>query len=108
MPFITYRDCDGEDSRAFTQLLTNCGGVPLYRAIFGQFTYSAVLEYSLSTYGAFEGEDEFRMCHAMVALNDSSSPTADQDSFDAVIKELKPFLDINVRNPLSLQFATWN
>jgi hypothetical protein len=103
--FITYRDCDGDDSRAFTQMLNNCGGVPLYRAIFGQFTYSAILEYSLATYGAFEGEDDFRICHSMVALNDCASSTADQDSFVSVINELKPYINVEVR---AISFSPWS
>ena len=96
MSYFTYRDADVEDSRAFTNLLSSSGGVPLYRAMFGQFTYSAILEYSLTTVGAFEGDDEAKTCYSLIALNDCVSCTADPDSFELVLSEIKPFLNVEV------------
>ncbi len=96
MPYLTYRDADVDDARAFTNLLSICGGVPLYRAMFGQFTYSALLEYSLSTFGAFDGEDDTKVCYALAALNDSVSCSADPESFELVLNEIKPFLNVEV------------
>ena len=97
MPYYTeIRDAHINDHRCFNNLLSNSGGIPLYRAIFGQFTFSALVEYSLMSLVAVIGEGEDLECHAAVAVNDSTSASADSSSFEIVIEQLQQVMKIEV------------
>ncbi len=95
---LTIRDAHIEDNRAFNTLLSNSGGIGLFRAIFGQFTFSAVIEYSLMTITAVSGVDEEKECHALIAINDTTSVSSDPGSFGSVIKQLTQVMDVKVVN----------
>lgn len=85
-----------EDNRAFNALLTNCGGLPLYRAIFGQFTFSAIVEYSLMTIAGIRGTGDDSECFSFLAVNDSTSCSSDADSFSTTLNELNQLVDVQV------------
>jgi len=86
------------DSRAFNALLNSEGGQALYKAYFGQFSFSSLVEYSFSSLiyiGSAENvEDD--ICSAFMAINDCVSNNSDPDDVEKVIDELSPFVPLQV------------
>ena len=91
-----------DDVLKFNALINALGRVPLFRAIFGPFNYSTIIEFNhlsiLATCG--EGEDS---ATGFVSINDSVS--GDHSSYDAVIEELNDYLPaVRLTNTMFLNF----
>lgn len=96
---IKVRKVDNEDSRHFTPLLNTLGGIGLFRAIFGQFSFSSLVEYCLTTLITIvnDGEgDEGEEAVAFISVNDNISSTADADLTEKMLTELSNFFPAQV------------
>ena len=92
---LVIRRAEIEDVVSFNALVSSLGRVPLFRAIFGAFNYSNIVEYSHLSLIATCGSDADSAV-GFVSIADSS--TLDSLTFDTAIVELKPFVPVVVRN----------
>ena len=94
------RNAQVGDSRAFNALLTSEGGQALFKAYFGQFSYSSLVEYGFSSLiciGTAENVEE-DICSAFMAISDSISGNSDPDDVEKVIDELSSFIPLQVKS----------
>ena len=83
----------------FNALISSLGRVPLFRAIFGQYNYSSIVEFSHLTLLASCANEE-NVAVGFVSITDSSC--IDSLSFESAILELKPFIPVEVNIHLHL------
>jgi len=97
---MTYSVRCGEqnDARVFSALINASGGTSLFRATFGHFHFSALVEYScLSLIALTTNDEKEEICSGFLAINDSISATnTESDSFDRAIEELSNHLPVKV------------
>ena len=95
---IKLRRGEQSDSRIFTGLINSSGGAPLFRATFGHFNFSTLLEYSYLTLIAIStNDDNEETCAGFLSINDSvSSSSTEQDSFDKTIEALSDYIPVKV------------
>lgn len=85
------RRAEVEDSRGFSDLLNSQGGQTIFRATFGQFNFSNLVEYSYLSLSCLYGNEEFV---GFAAFNDSNAFSGE---FDKHINALKTVVACNVR-----------
>ena len=79
-----------EDSRGFSDLVNSQGGQALFRATFGQFNFSNLVEYSYLSLSVIVEEDQYI---GFAAFNDLNPVLGD---FDQTINKLKDIIACNV------------
>ena len=90
---LLIRRAEINDVVEFNGLLSSLGRVPLFKATFGAFNYSNIVEYShLSLLATCGSEDNSAL--GFVSITDSSS--VDSLSFENAILKLKPYLPVEV------------
>jgi hypothetical protein len=90
---LLIRRAEINDVVEFNGLVSSLGRVPLFKATFGAFNYSNIVEYShLSLLATCGSEDNSAL--GFVSITDSSS--VDSLSFENAILKLKPFLPVEV------------
>lgn len=90
---LQIRRAEINDVVEFNGLLSSLDGVPLFKAIFGTFNYTNLVEYShLSLIASHSSNAE--SAQGFVSLSDS--PSIDSLSFESSISQLKPFLPVEV------------
>lgn len=93
---LLIRRAEIDDVVSFNALVSSLGRVPLFRAIFGAFNYSNIVEYSHLSLIASCGSDAEAV--GFVSITDTS--TLDSLTFDGAIKELKQYVQVEVRKTL--------
>lgn len=78
----------------FNALISSLGRVPLFRAIFGQYNYSSIVDFSHLSLIAY-CENDANVAVGFVSITDSSC--IDSLSFESAILELKPYVSVEVR-----------
>jgi hypothetical protein len=90
---LQIRRAEINDVVEFNGLLSSLDGVPLFKAIFGTFNYTNLIEYShLSLIASHSSNAE--SAQGFVSISDS--PSIDSLSFESSISQLKPFLPVEV------------
>ena len=92
-----------EDAALFNNLLTNLGGSSLYRAVFGQFSYPALVDFSHLSLMATQGSSNGENCTGYIAINDGIMST-DGDNFEKYINALNQILPVTISNTLFINF----
>ena len=90
MPPIT-RVSDFDDIRGFNSLLQVAGGAAFFKAIFGQYNFTSILEFSHLSITSQASDDKDSL-HGFVALNDSTTCLAGDDNFDGLVAAIKSFI----------------
>ena len=100
---IVIRNADNEDIRTFNTLMNNNGGAVFFRATFGQFNFSTMVETSVISLVAHATEDESMLGY--ISVTDSPLIGKEGDAFDRYIKSLQSFMpDANNINTLFINF----
>lgn len=90
---LQIRRAEINDVVEFNGLLSSLDGVQLFKAVFGTFSYSNLIEYShLSLIASHSSNAE--SAQGFVSISDS--PSIDSLSFESSISQLKPFLPVEV------------
>ena len=87
------RRSEAEDGRLFNSLVTNLGGPNLFRALFGQYNYTSLVEYS---YCSLIGLDESEQCGLFATFNDGMLTTQDTIPFNILLDALGEILPCRV------------
>jgi hypothetical protein len=95
---LAIRRAEIDDVVNFNALVSSLGRVPLFRAIFGAFNYSNIVEYSHLSLIATCGSDADSAV-GFVSISDSS--TLDSLTFESAIVELKQYVQVEVCRTLS-------
>ena len=97
-PEIKFRKGELDDTRIFNALVNKVGGANLFRAVFGSFSFAAIIDYSLTTLIAIPGDSEVEVkeCCAFVAINDNTSLSADSENAKKIIEALSGIVDVKV------------
>lgn len=72
-----------EDGAAFSSLINGLGGQSLYRALFGQYNFTSLVEY---TYVTVSAKNEDGLLGGFASFNDGLS--GDLESFDHFLEEI--------------------
>ena len=84
---ILIRRAEIEDSKAFNTLINGQGGQALFRASFGQYNFSSLVEYSYLSMVAY-ADDE--ICTAFASFSDSVSLAGEFDETIEALQEILP------------------
>ena len=76
-----------DDGPAFTALINALGGQSLYRALFGQYNFTSLIEY---TYLTISAKNDDGALGGFVSLNDGLS--GDEDPLDIFLDKIKDFV----------------
>ena len=76
-----------EDGAAFSSLINGLGGQSLYRALFGQYNFTSLVEYTYLTVSAKNDEG---LMGGFASFNDGLS--GDLESFDSFLAEIAAFV----------------
>lgn len=87
------RRAEHDDILRFNFLISSLGRVPLFKATFGSFNYSSIVEYSHLSLLAACGDDE-ESALGFVSISDST--LLESVSFDNAIFELQQYIPIEV------------
>ena len=87
------RRSEAEDGRHFNNLVTNLGGPNVFRALFGQYNFTSLIEYS---YYSLIGINESDQCGLFATFNDGMLTTQDNINFDILIDALTGVLPCRV------------
>jgi hypothetical protein len=87
------RRSEAEDGRHFNNLVTNLGGPNLFRALFGQYNFTSLVEYSFCS---LIGLNENDQCGLFATFNDGMLTTQDNVPFDILIDSLSGILPCRV------------
>ncbi len=104
-PAITVRSGALEDIRAFNGLVNNSGGAVFFRATFGQFNFSSMVETSCINLIAITDTEVDNTCVGYMSVTDSPAIGKEGTAFDktiAVIQEHLP--EVSNRNSLFVNF----
>lgn len=95
---LKIRRGEQSDSRIFTGLVNSSGGAALFRATFGHFNFSTLIEYSYLTLIALSRNDEGEeICVGFFCINDSiSSSSTESDAFDRAVETLSDYIPVKV------------
>lgn len=96
---LIIRRAEINDVVEFNTLVSNLGRVPLFRATFGTFNYSNIVEYSHLALLATCGNDD-NAALGFASITDASG--MDSLSFENAIIELKAYIPVEVRLLTSL------
>jgi hypothetical protein len=91
---LLIRRAEINDVINFNSLVTSLGRTAYFRAIFGPYNYSNIIEYSHLTLLATSGDGDENTGVGLVSITDSSN--LDSLSFDSVITSLQQFLPLQV------------
>jgi hypothetical protein len=91
---LLIRRAEINDVINFNSLVTSLGRTPYFRAIFGPYNYSNIIEYSHLTLLATTGGNDENTAVGFVSITDSTS--LDSLSFDSVIIRLQKYLPLQV------------
>lgn len=94
---------DFKHIQAFNQLVSVSGGLPLYKAIFGQFNYSTIVEFSYISL-VYLPQDNIETSYGFIAVNDSSYTLSSDDGFVDMFDAIKALLPITAMNSLFINF----
>mmetsp|Transcript_25436 Transcript_25436/g.42865 ORF Transcript_25436/g.42865 Transcript_25436/m.42865 type:complete len:1363 (+) Transcript_25436:41-4129(+) len=95
------RRSESEDGRYFNNLVTNLGGPNLFRALFGQYNFTSLVEYS---YCSLIGLNESDQCGLFATFNDGMLTTQDNVPFHELLDALTEVLPCRLTNSLLLNF----
>lgn len=103
MSNFSIRRTEFDDIRDLSQLVSNTGGIPIYKATFGPFNFNLMIENSyLSLIVTNEKEsksaDYSLNTIGFISVNDGLTLINDPDSFDKIIAALNSFIPITVRS----------
>lgn len=90
---IQYRKAEIEDGRYFTGLINSLGGTNLFRALFGQYNYTSIIEYSYLTLIAIKDRD---VSVGFASFNDGFISNPDNISFEYIIEEVSQIMPCRV------------
>jgi len=90
-PHCVIRKAEFEDARDFSNLVSILGGQSLFRAWFGQYSYSALLEYSLLTLISYQSTE----CLGFLCISDSANST-DLQSFEPTLEAVNELIPVKV------------
>lgn len=99
---LVVRRAEIDDIGEFNSLISSLGRVPLFRAIFGAFNYSNIIEFSHLSLIATCGCDE-NSAVGFISITDSLN--LDSLSFETAIHELRRYLPLQVREILSFDYV---
>jgi hypothetical protein len=97
------RDSTQEDAHLFNRLLNNLGGPSLYRAVFGQFNYASLVDFSHLSLIALQTKTSEENCIGYMAINDGVLST-DSDNFEKYVAALNQMLPVTNANTLFINF----
>jgi len=84
---VTQRRALVEDISTFNTLLNASGGPALFRATFGQYNYSMMVENSVAALiSVVESEEK---CLGLLVINDSPSVSVENDLFLSTVEALR-------------------
>ena len=89
----TIRVATQDDIRLFSTMVQSTGGNPVYKANFGPFNFSNLIEYSLLCLIATSDDDS--ICTGFLAINDSPTIAGDVD-LDKAIETLSDIFPARV------------
>jgi len=100
---VLQRRSEVDDVSIFNTLLNASGGPALFRATFGQYNFSMMIESSVSALiGVAEEEGK---CLGFLAVNDSPSVSTENDTFLATVAAVAAYLPgVKATNTLFLNF----
>ena len=100
---VSQRRAEVEDVSVFNTLLNASGGPALFRATFGQYNFSMMVESSMSALiGVSEEEGK---CLGFLVINDSPTVTTDNDTFLQTVAAVSAHIpDAKPANTLFLNF----
>lgn len=103
VPGVVQKRAVVEDVSIFNTLLNASGGPALFRATFGQYNYSMLIENSIiSLMSVAEVEEK---CLGFLVVNDSPTVSMENDTFCAMVASVNTYLpDVIPSNTLFLNF----
>ena len=102
-PELVIRRAKADDVGEFNALVSSLGRVPLFRAIFGAFNYSNIVEFSHLSLLATCGSDKDSAV-GFISMSDSLS--LDTLSFESAVNELRRYIPLQVRHDLSFMLGS--
>lgn len=91
---LCIRRAEVEDGREFNILINSLGGQALFRALFGQYNFTSLVEYAHLSLVAMNEEDS---CVCFAAFSDGSAGTSENIPFDELILQLSSTIPCRVR-----------
>lgn len=106
MDEISCHSAQLEDTRSFNAAVASQGGLPLFKAIFGQFNFSSLIEFSFSAlfFGKRVEGVEDDVCVSFIAVHENVSSTAEPDAAEKVVDELSHIFPAQISNTVFLNF----
>lgn len=89
------RIADFADNRAFSNAINACGGTSYFKAIFGQYNFASLLEYSTLSLCSLYGEEK-DSCSGFLSLSDTIACGNELD-FSVAISALSEYIPIKVQ-----------
>lgn len=87
------RRAEVEDGREFNALVNSLGGQALFRALFGQYNFTSLVEYSHLSLIAINEEES---CVCFAAFSDGAAGTTDIVQFDELLIHLSTIIPCRV------------
>lgn len=87
------RRSEAEDGRHFNNLVTNLGGPNVFRALFGQYNFTSLVEYS---YYSLIGLNENNQCGLFATFNDGMLTAQDNTPFHILVDALSDLVPCRV------------
>ena len=96
---MAIRRCEFDDAKLLNTAVSNNGGLATYKASFGAFNFSSIIENSyLMLTANVTNEDESETSINVMSLNDTVTlANSDSTAFTRAIDELKPYIPVTVR-----------
>ena len=91
---LCVRRAEVEDGREFNILINSLGGQALFRALFGQYNFTSLVEYAHLSLIAMNEDDS---CVCFAAFSDGSAGASDNIQFDELILQLSSIIPCRVR-----------
>lgn len=99
---IVIRPAVIEDNRNFNLLIKSLGGPNLFKALFGQYNFTSLIEYAYVSMVAINENEE---CVGFVCFNDGIITWSDEGpSFDELIESLQQTVPCQASNSIFLNF----